>query len=205
MHRLMQALNELTIKVPTKYCFPINCIILYWLLQFFTFKFIPCIKYTSHFCLLQILFQFDRSSLEDEAIEELNRIAEAMLEQKSYKLEMIGHTDSYGREGYNLELSEKRAYEVIEYLASRGIDRSRLMMTWKGESEPASSNLTASGRQENRRVEFKIYEMSYETFSEPQAQWSKLLFFCDILSSNRPAFLKRSASILPFLYWPLVF
>ena len=81
---------------------------------------------------------------------------------------MIGHTDSYGREGYNMELSEQRAFEVIEYLAARGIDRSRLTIKWKGENEPLSSNTTTIGRQENRRVEFRVYELSYEDFIEPQ-------------------------------------
>ena len=89
------------------------------------------------------------------------------MENKSYKLEMIGHTDSFGREGYNVELSQKRAFEVIEYLAVRGIDRSRLSMRWKGESEPISTNVTSMGRQKNRRVEFRVYELSYEDFLSP--------------------------------------
>lgn len=115
-----------------------------------------------------VLFGFDESQLDDEALDQLNEILEVMLKNKSYKLEMIGHTDSYGREGYNLELSQNRAFEVIEYLASRGIDRSRLSMRWKGEDEPISSNYTQSGRQENRRVEFRVYELSYEDFSSPE-------------------------------------
>lgn len=118
--------------------------------------------------LKKILFDFDQSQLDDEAIESLNEILTIMLQSKSYKLEMIGHTDSYGREGYNMELSEQRASEVIEYLAARGIDRSRLSILWKGEKEPSTSNLTNVGRQENRRVEFRVYELSYEDFSEPE-------------------------------------
>ena len=118
--------------------------------------------------LKKVLFDFDQSQLDGEAIESLNEILSIMLQSKSYKLEMIGHTDSYGREGYNMELSEQRASEVIEYLAARGIDRSRLTIKWKGEYEPLSSNTTTIGRQENRRVEFRVYELSYEDFIEPQ-------------------------------------
>lgn len=115
-----------------------------------------------------ILFDFDEYQLDDEDIDQLNVILEIMLENKSYKLEMIGHTDSFGRDGYNLELSEERASEVIEYLAARGIDRSRLIITWKGENEPSSSNLTTDGRKNNRRVEFRVFELSYEDFSSPE-------------------------------------
>jgi outer membrane protein OmpA-like peptidoglycan-associated protein len=117
--------------------------------------------------LKKILFDFDQSLLSDEAIDQLNDILNIMLQSKSYKLEMIGHTDSYGRDGYNMELSEERASIVIEYLASRGIDRSRLSMTWKGENEPTSKNNTSVGRHENRRVEFRVFEFSYEDFKFP--------------------------------------
>lgn len=115
-----------------------------------------------------ILFDFDQYQLDVEGIEQLNEVVEIMLQHKSYKLEMIGHTDSYGREGYNLELSQERANEVIEYLAARGIDRSRLSMVWKGENKPISTNTTTQGRQENRRVEFRVFELSYEDFSSPK-------------------------------------
>jgi flagellar motor protein MotB len=114
-----------------------------------------------------VLFDFDEATLDDKGIDQLNEVLEIMLQNKSYKLEMIGHTDSFGREGYNLELSEERASAVIEYLAARGIDRSRLSMIWKGENEPVSSNQSSTGRQRNRRVEFRVYELSYENFSEP--------------------------------------
>jgi outer membrane protein OmpA-like peptidoglycan-associated protein len=119
--------------------------------------------------LKMILFDFDKSQLDDKGIDQLNEVLEIMLQNKSYRLEMIGHTDSFGREGYNMELSEERASVVIEYLASRGIDRSRLSMVWKGETAPISSNSSASGRQKNRRVEFRVYELSYEAFSSPTA------------------------------------
>ena len=119
--------------------------------------------------LKMILFEFDEAQLDDAGIDQLNLVLEIMLQNKSYKLEMIGHTDSFGREGYNLELSQSRASVVIEYLAARGIDRSRLSMVWKGENEPISSNVTADGRQQNRRVEFRVFELSYEDFSSPKA------------------------------------
>ena len=114
-----------------------------------------------------VLFDFDEAQLDDQAIDQLNEVLEIMLESKSYKLEIIGHTDSYGREGYNMELSQERAFQVIEYLAARGIDRSRLSILWKGEKEPVSSNSSSIGRQKNRRVEFRVYELSYEDFSSP--------------------------------------
>jgi OOP family OmpA-OmpF porin len=63
-----------------------------------------------------------------------------------------GHTDSVGGDAYNQKLSEARAKSVIAYLASRGIDASRIQAVGHGESKPVADNATAEGRAENRRV-----------------------------------------------------
>ena len=69
---------------------------------------------------------------------------------------IYGHTDSTGDENYNMNLSVARAESVKNYLASRGLVRSRFDIVGMGETEPMDSNETASGRANNRRVEFAI-------------------------------------------------
>jgi OOP family OmpA-OmpF porin len=72
------------------------------------------------------------------------------------KIEISAHTDSKGADEYNFELSQKRAENVVSYLISKGIDRSRLTAKGYGETVPVSDNETEEGRAENRRVEMRI-------------------------------------------------
>ena len=64
-----------------------------------------------------------------------------------------GHTDNIGSESYNLTLSEKRATSVLNYLANKGIDKSRISIIGIGELRPIATNSTARGRALNRRTE----------------------------------------------------
>jgi outer membrane protein OmpA-like peptidoglycan-associated protein len=67
-----------------------------------------------------------------------------------------GYTDSVGSEDYNQSLSERRADSVKSYLTAQGIGSTRLSASGKGESDPVAANDSASGRQQNRRVEVVI-------------------------------------------------
>ena len=64
-----------------------------------------------------------------------------------------GHTDNIGSESYNLTLSKKRATSVLNYLANKGIDKSRISIIGIGELRPIATNSTARGRALNRRTE----------------------------------------------------
>lgn len=102
-------------------------------------------------------FAFDSSSLDRESQQTLDEIFKAV---KAYsgkvKLAVVGHTDSVGSEAYNMKLSQQRAQAVVDYLVSRGIDRSMLTAAGKGEAEPVASNDRVSGRARNRRVELVV-------------------------------------------------
>ena len=74
------------------------------------------------------------------------------------KVEVQGHTDNVGGDSANLTLSQKRAESVVAYLASKGVARDRLTAKGYGETVPLFSNKTASGRDQNRRVQFVILE-----------------------------------------------
>ena len=67
-----------------------------------------------------------------------------------------GHTDSQGDDAYNLELSQRRAQAVVDYLVGKGVDRARLQAKGFGEARPLADNRTRDGRAENRRVVFTI-------------------------------------------------
>jgi len=69
---------------------------------------------------------------------------------------VIGHTDSTGTDEYNQGLSRERAVSVARYVRDAGLERQRLNVEGRGESEPRESNDTASGRQSNRRVEIYL-------------------------------------------------
>ncbi len=86
--------------------------------------------------------------------------AVAMLKSKSYgSVEVAGHTDSSGAESFNKSLSQKRANAVRKRVVSLGgFDSSKFKAMGYGESQPISSNATRTGRAENRRVEFKIFD-----------------------------------------------
>jgi outer membrane protein OmpA-like peptidoglycan-associated protein len=101
---------------------------------------------------LAVYFDFDSAELRPESITELERVVRFMNDIPTSTAQIVGHTDSVGTEQYNLALSERRAKSVYDYLASRGVDPSRLQAIGRGEAEPVATNETAEGRQLNRRV-----------------------------------------------------
>jgi outer membrane protein OmpA-like peptidoglycan-associated protein len=103
-----------------------------------------------------ILFGFDQSDLSAEATENLNKLVTVLNTYPDTNIELQGHTDSKGSESYNQNLSEKRAGTVSQYLASQGINTSRLTTVGFGETIPKYDNETEDGRARNRRVEFLI-------------------------------------------------
>ena len=70
-------------------------------------------------------------------------------------LEVEGHTDSVGTDEYNMQLSEKRASTVRDFLVQQGIS-SAITARGFGKTQPVASNDTPAGRQSNRRVEMIV-------------------------------------------------
>lgn len=103
-----------------------------------------------------IFFDFDRYELKPSSYPELNRLAEVLADNPGAKVEIAGHTDNVGTAAYNQELSDNRARAVVDYLASKGIEASRLIARGYGETRPVDTNDTEEGRTQNRRVEFKF-------------------------------------------------
>lgn len=101
-------------------------------------------------------FDLGKSNIKPLSFEALNKVA-AILVEKNFTLKLAGHTDNIGSANANLKLSKDRAEAVKNYLVSRGANPSRIEATGYGAAQPVSSNKTAEGRAENRRVEFTIY------------------------------------------------
>ena len=70
------------------------------------------------------------------------------------RMRVEGHTDDRSTEQYNLNLSQRRAEAVVDFLVEQGVARERLVAQGIGEGQPIADNKTASGRSKNRRVEF---------------------------------------------------
>lgn len=104
----------------------------------------------------EVLFDFDSAALRSSSRDSLSEMANVFDKYDRTTISIEGHTDSTGSAAYNRGLSQRRANAVSRYLRNMGVDGSRLDTVAWGESQPRSSNSTASGRQQNRRVEIKI-------------------------------------------------
>ncbi len=103
-----------------------------------------------------VYFDFDKWFLRPESSVELDRVVKMLEENPAIEIEMSAHTDSRGSDEYNIKLSGNRAASVVDYILSKGINRSRIISKGYGESKPVVPNDTDENRQLNRRVEFTI-------------------------------------------------
>lgn len=106
--------------------------------------------------LRNVLFDTDKSELLPQSYHDLLTLITLLNEHPTMRVELRGHTDNQGTVERNRILSNARAKAVADYLEAHGIDRSRL--TWRGfgKSLPTDTNDTPEGRQNNRRVEYRI-------------------------------------------------
>jgi outer membrane protein OmpA-like peptidoglycan-associated protein len=86
----------------------------------------------------------------------LDSVAIVLNEYDRTYVDVVGHTDSTGRAGYNQTLSERRAGSVASYLESREVIQERLLISGLGQNQPVADNTTPNGRALNRRVEIVL-------------------------------------------------
>lgn len=103
-----------------------------------------------------VTFGFDSSDLTSEARSSLDEVSAVLREYTDTRVNIAGHTDSTGDEGYNQRLSEQRAQAVGRYLSQTGVSSSRLNTVGYGETRPVASNDSDQGRTQNRRVEITL-------------------------------------------------
>jgi len=103
-----------------------------------------------------VLFDTAKYSLRPLAREKLAKVAGVILGHPGLRLDVEGHTDSVGGDDYNQRLSEQRGGTVRDYLTQQGLPGNSVTAKGFGKTQPAASNDTAKGRQQNRRVELVI-------------------------------------------------
>jgi len=103
-----------------------------------------------------ITFAVNSTQLRPDFVEVLDSIADVLKEYKSTLIQVAGHTDSTGSASHNQLLSELRARAVADQLIKFKVQPQRIETIGYGESNPIASNATASGRQQNRRVELYL-------------------------------------------------
>jgi outer membrane protein OmpA-like peptidoglycan-associated protein len=86
----------------------------------------------------------------------MDKLADVLKKYDRNEITIIGHTDASGSEGYNQQLSERRAIAVRDQLVTLGVPASRLRAFGRGELEPRADNGNEAGRQLNRRVEILV-------------------------------------------------
>ncbi len=101
-------------------------------------------------------FKFDSYLLNDTSIICLDYLAQFLKQNKSKKITIYGHTDNVGSLLHNMELSQKRAESVRNYLIKKGVEAKNITAKGFGKSKPLTTNKTEKGRALNRRVEFVI-------------------------------------------------
>ena len=110
-----------------------------------------------------VLYEFNSAELSQYAQNVIDTTLLVMLtEAPEFIVEVSSHTDSIGTDEYNLDLSQKRAEGVVQYLISKGISENRLIPKGYGAQRPVAPNFlpdgsdNPDGRKKNRRTEFKI-------------------------------------------------
>jgi flagellar motor protein MotB/tetratricopeptide (TPR) repeat protein len=114
------------------------------------------IKCGSKIALRNVFFDTGKSTIRPESYPELDRLVKLMNDVATLKIELSGHTDNTGSATSNQTLSQSRAQAVVDYLAGKGIAKTRMVAKGYGSDRPVASNDSAEGRQENRRTEFEI-------------------------------------------------
>jgi OmpA-OmpF porin, OOP family len=108
------------------------------------------------FRLDKVFFEIGESNLLSESFEQLNGVLKMLKEEPKMHIIVEGHTDNVGDPTQNKRLSLERAYNVREYLISKGIAGNRVQFKGYGDAKPIADNNTEEGRKMNRRVEFVI-------------------------------------------------
>jgi outer membrane protein OmpA-like peptidoglycan-associated protein len=103
-----------------------------------------------------VLFDTGKADLKPTARERLAKVAGILIAYPDIRVEIDGYTDSTGSLEFNERLSQDRADSVRNYLSSQGVNPSAINTQGFGPSQPIASNDTATGRQQNRRVELVV-------------------------------------------------
>jgi outer membrane protein OmpA-like peptidoglycan-associated protein len=108
-----------------------------------------------------VTFDHDSATVRPGLYSEIDRIANVLIKYPQTVIRVEGHTDSTGSEGYNMDLSQRRADSVKNLIVQRGLSTARIETMAYGETMPVADNSTETGRAMNRRVEIKVAPTQY--------------------------------------------
>ncbi|MCX7744496.1 MAG: OmpA family protein [Flavobacteriales bacterium] len=111
-----------------------------------------------------ILFEYNKADLLPQSFVELNKIIQIIKENPYAKFELSAHTDSRGKDNYNLKLSQKRAESCVKYLLSNGVSSDAIIAKGYGEKQLKNHcknnvNCTEDEHAVNRRVEIRVIDI----------------------------------------------
>lgn len=101
-----------------------------------------------------VYFEFDSSTLTEQAKVSLDKLVEGLRLNPDVKLRVEGNSDARGSNEYNLVLSERRAAAIKEYLVGAGVKTERLVVVGNGEERPAAQGESEEIHAKNRRGDF---------------------------------------------------
>ncbi len=104
----------------------------------------------------KIAFEPGSATVAADSRDALNQIADILRECGPIRMEIQGHTDSQGREEMNQQLSQARAQSILNELRGRRVPTSSYSAVGYGETQPIADNDTEEGREENRRIDFRL-------------------------------------------------
>ncbi len=103
-----------------------------------------------------VYFDHDKDIVKTESQLYLKQMVRIVSSHSDLRIKIIGHTDSNGEDVYNISLSKRRANNVKNILMQFGLSSDRIVIEYRGEKDPAVSNVTVKGKQLNRRVDFEF-------------------------------------------------
>ncbi len=101
-------------------------------------------------------FESGKDVIKSSSYPGLDKLIDVLQKNPNSKLLLAGHTDNVGDHAKNMELSRLRAEAVKKYFTDKGIDASRIIVTFFGDTKPIAPNTTETGRAMNRRVAMKL-------------------------------------------------
>jgi outer membrane protein OmpA-like peptidoglycan-associated protein len=118
-----------------------------------------------------VYFETGKSVISINSKPYLNIIAKMLTKYPRLQIEVAGHTDNVGQDLYNMRLSQDRADAVKFYLIQAEPElNGRLTSRGYGESRPKADNITAEGRQQNRRTQLEVLNKDALMEYNPTAQ-----------------------------------
>jgi outer membrane protein OmpA-like peptidoglycan-associated protein len=103
-----------------------------------------------------VQFKTNEAELLESSYKDIDALIEYLKKNNQMESEIIGHTDNVGDPNFNIDLSQKRAEKIRDYMISKGISAEKIKAIGKGDTEPKTSNDSPEGRMMNRRVEVKL-------------------------------------------------